>query len=295
MDPILNPFDYFTIPFGKWAEMLLNIIVSNSRETLLAAKVPVQSFLQLIQSGLMSVPPLIGIVVAAFAGYWLSGWRLSLVGIFCLTAIGLIGAWQPAMITLSIVIAAVTICIIVGMPIGIFAARSDRFFKILRPILDLMQTIPSFVYLVPVVMLFGIGDTPGVIVTCIFAITPLIRLTNLGIREVREDLVEAAHAFGASEWRVLLGTQLPLARPTILAGLNQTVLLSLSMAVVASMISVAGLGRLVLEGIGRLDFGSATVGGIGIVLTAIVVDRYVQALGAEPPRSQKGVKLWTGM
>ena len=288
MDPILNPFDYFTIPFGKWAEMLLNIIVSNSRETLLAAKVPVQSFLQLIQSGLMSVPPLIGIVVAAFAGYWLSGWRLALVGIFCLTAIGLIGAWQAAMITLSIVIAAVTICVIVGMPIGIFAARSDRFFKILRPILDLMQTIPSFVYLVPVVMLFGIGDTPGVIVTCIFAITPLIRLTNLGIREVREDLVEAAHAFGASEWRVLLDTQLPLARPTILVGLNQTVLLSLSMAVVASMISVAGLGRLVLEGIGRLDFGSATVGGIGIVLTAIVVDRYVQALGAEPPRSQKG-------
>ena len=130
MDPILNPFDYFTIPFGKWAEMLLNIIVSNSRETLLAAKVPVQSFLQLIQSGLMSVPPLIGIVVAAFAGYWLSGWRLALVGIFCLTAIGLIGAWQAAMITLSIVIAAVTICVIVGMPIGIFAARSDRFFKI---------------------------------------------------------------------------------------------------------------------------------------------------------------------
>ncbi len=288
MDPILNPFDYFTIPFGTWAEMLLNIIVSNSRETLLAAKVPVQSFLQLIQSGLISVPPLIGIVVAAFAGYWLSGWRLALVGIFCLTAIGLIGAWQTAMITFSIIIAAVTICIIVGMPIGIFAARSDRFFKILRPILDLMQTIPSFVYLVPVVMLFGIGDTPGVIVTCIFAITPLIRLTNLGIRGVREDLVEAAHAFGANEWRVFLDTQLPLARPTILAGLNQTVLLSLSMAVVASMISVAGLGRLVLEGIGRLDFGSATVGGIGIVLTAIVVDRYVQALGAEPPRSQKG-------
>jgi len=289
MDPILNPFDYFTIPFGKWAEMLLNFIVSISRETLLAAKVPVQSFLKLIQSGLMSVAPLIGIVAAAIAGYWLSGWRLALVGIFCLTAIGVIGAWPAAMVTLSIVIAAVIICIIVGLPIGILAARSDHFFKILRPILDLMQTIPSFVYLVPVVMLFGIGDTPGVIVTCIFAITPLIRLTNLGIREVREDLVEAAHAFGASEWRVLLGTQLPLARPTILAGLNQTVLLSLSMAVVASMISVAGLGRLVLEGIGRLDFGSATVGGLGIVLTAIVVDRYVQALGAEPPRSQKGV------
>ena len=126
------------------------------------------------------------------------------------------------------------------------------------------------------------------IVTCFFAITPLIRLTNLGIREVREDLVEAARAFGASETRLLFGTQLPLARPTILAGLNQTVLLSLSMAVVASMISVAGLGRTVLEGIGRLDFGAATVGGLGIVLTAITVDRYVQALGAGKTRSRAG-------
>lgn len=190
------------------------------------------------------------------------------------------------MTTLSIVIAAVVICIIIGLPLGIMAARSDRFFRFLRPILDLMQTIPSFVYLVPVVMLFGIGDTPGVIVTCLFAIAPLIRLTNLGIREVRKDLVEAARAFGASELHTLIGVQLPLARPTLLAGLNQTVLLSLSMAVVASMISVAGLGRMVLEGIGRLDFGAATVGGFGIVLTAIAVDRYVQALGASTRTKQ---------
>lgn len=288
MDPILNPFDYFTIPFGQWAETAINYVVGQSRETLLAAKVPVQSFLKMIQGGLQSIPPLIGIIGAALVGYWLSGWRLALVGLLCLTAIGIIGAWQAAMTTLSIVIAAVTICVIIGLPVGILAARSDRFFRILRPILDLMQTIPSFVYLVPVVMLFGIGDTPGVIVTCLFAITPLIRLTNLGIRQVRADLVEAAHAFGAGELRILLGTQLPLARPTILAGLNQTVLLSLSMAVVASMISVAGLGRMVLEGIGRLDFGSATVGGFGIVLTAILVDRYVQALGAAPPRNQGG-------
>ncbi|MCL4676570.1 MAG: ABC transporter permease subunit, partial [Pararhodobacter sp.] len=133
-----------------------------------------------------------------------------------------------------------------------------------------------------------IGDAPGVIVTCLFAITPLIRLTNLGIRQVREDLVEAAKAFGAGEARILFGIQIPLARPTILAGLNQTVLLSLSMAVVASMISVAGLGRMVLEGIGRLDFGSATVGGLGIVMTAIFVDRYTQALASS--RGRRGTK-----
>ncbi len=288
MDPLLNPFDYFTVPFGSWAESALDYLVGHSRATLVAAKAPVQSFLDLVQSGLQAIPPTVGIVGAVLIGWWISGWRLALTGLVCLSLIGLMGAWQAAMITLSIVITAVTICLIVGIPIGILAARSDRFFRVLRPILDLMQTIPSFVYLVPVVMLFGIGDTPGVIVTCFFAITPLIRLTNLGIREVREDLVEAARAFGASEARVLFGTQLPLARPTILAGLNQTVLLSLSMAVVASMISVEGLGRIVLEGIGRLDFGSATVGGIGIVLTAIAVDRYVQALGAAKPRDSRG-------
>ncbi|MDE0533706.1 MAG: ABC transporter permease subunit [Albidovulum sp.] len=288
MDQFLNPFDYIYVPFGSWAERTLDWIVGHSRATLLTAKVPVQSFLEFVQGSLEAIPPLIGIIGMAVVGRLLEGWRLALTGVICLTLIGLMGAWQSAMTTLSIVIAAVTICVVVGLPIGILAARSDRFFRILRPILDLMQTIPSFVYLVPVVMLFGIGDTPGVIVTCFFAVSPLIRLTNLGIREVREDLVEAARAFGASEARTLFGTQLPLARPSILAGLNQTVLLSLSMAVVASMISVAGLGRIVLEGIGRLDFGSATVGGLGIVLTAITVDRYVQALGAARSRTRMG-------
>ena len=280
MDQILNPFDHFTIPFGKWAEMVLSALVEFSRPTLVAAKIPVQSFLEFVQRSLEAIPPTLGIVALVGLGFYLGGKRLALTGFICLTLIGLMGAWQDAMTTLSIVISAVVICIAFGVPIGILAARSDRFFAVLRPILDLMQTVPSFVYLIPVVMLFGIGDTPGVIVTCFFAITPLIRLTNLGIREVRADLVEAARAFGASESRILFGTQLPLARATLLAGLNQTVLLSLSMAVVASMISVAGLGRIVLEGIGRLDFGSATIGGMGIVLTAIALDRYVQALGA---------------
>ena len=281
MDQILNPFDHFTIPVGKWAEITLEAFVEVARPTLLAAKVPVQSLLELVQKLLEAIPPSLGIITLVVLGYFLGKSRLAITGFICLTMIGLMGAWQDAMTTLSIVIASVLICVVFGLPIGILAARSDRLFRFIRPILDLMQTIPSFVYLVPVVMLFGIGETPGVIVTSVFAITPLIRLTNLGIRGVREDLVEAARAFGASDARVLLGTQLPLARATILAGLNQTVLLSLSMAVVASMISVAGLGRVVLEGIGRLDFGSATIGGLGIVLTAIALDRYVQAMGVE--------------
>lgn len=288
MDPILNPFDYITVPFGDWAEQALDYIVDRWRSTLVASKAPVQSFLVFVQQSLLKIPPLVSLFAVVLIGYVIAGWRLAILGLVCLTGIGLIGAWEAAMTTLSIVLTAVFICVLVGLPIGIFAARSDRFFKILRPLLDLMQAIPSFVYLVPVVMLFGIGDTPGVIVTCLFAISPLIRLTNLGIREVREDLVEAARAFGASDLRVLFGIQLPLARPTLLAGLNQSVLLSLSMAVVASMISVAGLGRMVLEGIGRLDFGSASVGGLGIVMTAILVDRYTQALGAGGSHDQVG-------
>lgn len=280
MDYILNPFDYVTVPFGRWVEAVLALLVGSTRATLLAMKAPVQGLLAAFQTLLLSIPPLVGLLLAAGAGYALGRGRLALTGLGCLVAIGAIGAWSDAMITLSIVLSAVLICVTVGIPVGILAARSDRFWALLRPFLDFLQTIPSFVYLVPVVMLFGIGDASGVIVTCIYAIGPLVRLTNLGLREVRADLVEAAHAYGASDWRTLRRIQLPLARPTIMAGVNQTVMLSLSMTVVASMISVAGLGRMVLEGIGRLDFGSAAVGGVAVVLTAILVDRFTQAMAA---------------
>ncbi|MEI9418927.1 ABC transporter permease [Mesorhizobium sp. Cs1321R2N1] len=285
MDRFLNPFSHFTVPFDEWAEYFIGLVVNNSRDTLLSSKFPIQALLEAIRNVLLAVPPTIAIFVVTVAGYLLGGTRLAALGLCCLVGVGLIGMWNDAMTTLAIVLAAVLICVMVGLPVGILAARSERLYRIIRPILDLMQATPSFVYLVPIVMLFGIGDTPGVIVTCFFAIAPIIRLTNLGIRQVRGDLIESAEAFGASELRVLYDVQLPLARPMILAGLNQTVLQSLSMAVVASMISVAGLGRAVLEGIGRLDFGRATVGGLGIVLIAILVDRYVQALGAARLRS----------
>ena len=151
-----------------------------------------------------------------------------------------------------------------------------------------MQTTPAFVYLVPVVMLFGIGNVPGVIVTIIFALPPLVRLTNLGLRQVRPDLIEAARAYGASPWQMLAKVKLPLAMPSIMAGINQALMLSLSMVVIASMIAVGGLGQMVLRGIGRLDMGLATVGGLGIVLLAITLDRLTQAMGA--PR--RGARHW---
>jgi len=205
-----------------------------------------------------------------------------------LLAVSMLGVWPEAMVTLSLVLTSLAFCLAIGLPLGIFLASSDRAQNILRPVLDAMQTTPAFVYLVPVVMLFGIGNAPGVIVTIIFALPPLVRLTNLGIRQVRPDLIEAARAYGASPWQLLTRVQFPLAMPSIMAGINQSLMLSLSMVVIASMIAVGGLGQMVLRGIGRLDMGLATVGGLGIVLLAIMLDRLTQAMG-QPTR---GVRHW---
>ncbi len=193
------------------------------------------------------------------------------------------------MVTLAIVLTALVLAIVIGLPLGIWAARNDRVWQVMRPLLDGMQTIPAFVYLVPVVMLFGNGNVPGVIVTVIFALAPLIRLTNLGIRQVPEEVVEATRAFGATERQLLWKVQVPLAMPTIMAGVNQTLMMSLSMVVIDSMISVGGLGQMVLRGIGRLDVGLAAVGGLGIVMLAIVLDRLTQTLSM--PKRRPGA-LW---
>lgn len=170
------------------------------------------------------------------------------------------------------------------------AGKNDRFEAAIRPVLDTMQTIPAFVYLVPVVMLIGIGNVSGVIVTVIFALPPLIRLTSLGIRGVNASVVEAARAFGASPRQILFKVELPLATPTILAGVNQTIMLSLSMVVIASMISVKGLGNEVLRAMGRLDAGKALVGGLGIVILAIVLDRITQGMGQSG--RERGHRHW---
>jgi ABC-type proline/glycine betaine transport system permease subunit len=199
--------------------------------------------------------------------------------VLALTLIGFVGQWEAAMVTLALVVTAVIFCIIVGIPLGVACARSDRFEQAFLPLLDTMQTLPTFVYLVPVIMLFGIGEVPGVIATIIYALPPLIRFTNLGIRQVPTEIVEVAGAFGSTPRQILWEVQIPLAIPTILAGVNQTVLFALGMSVIASMIAVPGLGLTVLQGMGRLDVGMAAVGGLGIVLLAILLDRITQAIG----------------
>ncbi len=282
---ILDPFKVLRLPVGTWVESLIDWLVANFRDIFMAIRWPVDKTLDAMQSLLLATPPLVILILVWLVGWQVAGLRITLFVLFTLVSIGVIGAWQSAMTTVSLILTAVIFCVIIGIPLGILAARSDRFEAVIRPILDAMQTTPAFVYLVPIVMLFGIGNVPGVVVTIIFALSPLIRLTNLGLRQVPHSVIEAALAFGASEKQVLLKVQIPLAMRTIMAGLNQTLMMSLSMVVIASMIAVGGLGQMVLRGIGRLDMALATVGGLGIVLLAIGIDRMTQAL-SRPPREK---------
>ena len=287
---ILHPFHDALIPLDIWVNNGLDWVVSNFRSVFQAIRWPIDAVLSGVESGLQATPAILIIVIMALVAWQLAGRRLAIGTLISMTVVGLIGAWSEAMVTLSLVLTSVFFCVVIGLPTGIWLARNERTSNAVRPILDAMQTTPAFVYLVPIVMLFGIGNVPGVVVTIIFALPPLIRLTILGIRQVPGDLVEAARSFGASPHQLLFRVQLPLAMPTIMAGVNQTLMLALSMVVIASMIAVGGLGQMVLRGIGRLDMGLATIGGVGIVLLAIVLDRMTQALGKD--QRSKGTRHW---
>jgi ABC-type proline/glycine betaine transport system permease subunit len=281
---MLNPFELYTIPLADWIEPLIDVLVNRFRPFLQeTVSFPVGFVLEGIESCLQGIPPLIFLSILGLLTWQLVGWAIATYSILALSFVGFIGVWSETMTTLSLVTTAVIFCLVIGIPVGIIAAKSDRFEQILRPVLDAMQTLPAFVYLVPVVMLFGIGEVPGVIVTLVVALPPLIRLTNVGVRQVSPEVVEAALDFGANSHQVLWEIQIPLAMPIILVGVNQTIMQALAMVVVASMISVRGLGLTVLRGIGRLDVGLAVVGGIGIVAIAILLDRFTQALGKPHP------------
>jgi glycine betaine/proline transport system permease protein len=271
-NPIQFPLDRYFNDFIRW-------LTQNYRPTFQRMKEPIEFILANVQSFLLWVPPLVFIVLLVLLAYRVAGWRIALFSGAAFIMVGAIGHWDLTMVTLAMVTASVVVCLIIGLPLGILAARSDRFQAVLRPILDVMQTTPAFVYLVPVVMLFSIGTVAGVIATIIFALPPLIRLTALGIRQVPSDVVEAAEAFGSNELQTLFKVRLPLALPSIMAGVNQTIMLSLSMVVIAALIGAGGLGRPVVEGLNALRIGQAGIGGVAIVLLAIVIDRLTQALG----------------
>ncbi len=284
----LHPFQDAVIPLDIWVDQGLIWLVNNFRPVFQAIRTPIDATLGAIEAALISMPDLLVILIFTILALVLSGRMLAIGTLLAMLAVGAIGAWSEAMVTLALVLTSVLFCLIIGLPTGIWLSRNDHALNIMRPILDAMQTTPAFVYLVPIVMLFGIGNVPGVVVTIIFALPPLIRLTNLGIRQVPDDLVEAALAFGASRRQLLFKVQLPLAMPTIMAGINQTLMLSLSMVVIASMIAVGGLGQMVLRGIGRLDMGLATVGGLGIVLLAIILDRLTQSMVSSKRKRNNG-------
>ena len=272
-------FEEQLIPLGSWINIFIDWLVEGYRWFFQGIKWPVEITLSGIETGLAMVHPLIIIVIFAIIAWKVSGYKLATATVTMLVFIGLLGLWEDTMITLAMVFASVVFCTIAGIPLGIWAGRSDRFDKMLRPVLDGMQTTPAFVYLVPIVMLFSIGNVAGVLATIVFALPPLVRLTSLGIRQVHPELVEAAVAFGATDWQVLRKVQIPLALPTIMAGLNQTIMMALSMVVIAALIGAGGLGAPVVLGLNTLDIGTATVGGLGIVLLAIILDRITQAMG----------------
>ncbi|MCF8110461.1 MAG: proline/glycine betaine ABC transporter permease [Desulfobacteraceae bacterium] len=275
---MLDIFKY-AVPLDDWIAYAVDLLVGNFRPQFQAVKMPIAWMLNGLNEFLLWMPPEIILLIFLLAGWKAAGWKIGVFSLIGMTFIGFTGLWDETMTTLAMVISAVFVDVLIGVPVGIVSSRSDRVESFVRPILDAMQTTPAFVYLVPVVMLFSIGTVAGVIATIIFSMPPIIRLTNLGIRQVHPELIEATYSFGATKRQVLWKVQVPLAMPTIMAGLNQTIMLSLSMVVIASLIGAGGLGVPVFEGLNSLQVGLAGIGGLGIVLMAMVLDRITQALG----------------
>lgn len=241
---------------------------------------PLRDFLLASEHLLTQSPwPLVMAGIAAVSWLASRSWKIVLAAMLALLCVGVFGMWQDLMKTLSMIFVCTVVAIVVGVPIGIWMSYSNRVQGAINPVLDVMQTLPSFVYLIPVVMLLGIGRVPGLIAVVIYAVPPVIRFTNLGIRMVSAELLEAADAYGSARWQKMLQVQLPLALPTIMAGINQTIMLALSMVVVASMIGVQGLGQPVLRAITNQYFSMGLLNGLAIVVIAILFDRLSQAYG----------------
>ena len=252
---------------------------------------PLLWFLIWIEKLLLNTPwPIIILIIVLLCYLGARNWKLPLASALTFTFIGYLGMWEDTMSTIALISVATIICILIGMPLGIWMSRSDRVQKILNPILDVMQTIPIFVYLLPVLMLLGIGKVPGLIAICVYAMPPIIRLTNLGIRLVDKDILEASNAFGANYKQRLLEIQIPLALPNIFAGINQTIMMALAMVVIASMIGVRGLGIPVLQAIQNQYLALGLMNGLAIVALAIIFDRALQSYGQRLQKHNVGNK-----
>tara|TARA_B100001123_G_scaffold380219_1_gene449677 strand:- start:1215 stop:2078 length:864 start_codon:yes stop_codon:yes gene_type:complete len=241
---------------------------------------PLLYFLVWLEKLLLATPwPVVLLVLALLAWFGARSWFVVIGSVLAFLLIGYFGMWKDMVATLAIVSVCTLLCLLVGIPIGVLMARSDRVQSSITPILDVMQTIPSFVYLIPVVMLLGIGKVPGLLAVCIYAMPPIVRLTNLGIRLVDKEVLEAAEAFGASYRQKLFGVQVPLALPNIFAGVNQTIMMALAMVVIAAMIGMQGLGQQVLRAVNNQYLAVGFMNGLAIVALAIIFDRISQNYG----------------
>jgi len=250
---------------------------------------PLLYFLVWFEKVLVGAPwPVILFVIAVLAWFGARNWFVVVGSVVAFLVIGYFGMWKDTMATLAIVSVSTLICIVIGIPLGVAMARSNRVQSIITPILDVMQTIPSFVYLIPVVMLLGIGKVPGLLAVCIYAIPPIVRLTNLGIRLVDKEVLEAADAFGASYKQKLFGVQVPLALPNIFAGVNQTIMMALAMVVIAAMIGMQGLGQQVLRAVSNQYLALGFMNGLAIVALAIIFDRISQNYGKRLQKHLEG-------
>ncbi len=266
------------LPIEEGAEIFINWLNANFDLLFDFIALLINGLLNPLEFVLTSVPDFVIVLILTVAGYFLGKIRLAVFVGLALIVIGMMGYWPETMVTLSLVLTATFFSLIIGVPLGILKAHNKVAMHILDPILDFMQTMPLFVYLIPAVLFFSIGNVPGIVSTFIFATPPAVRLTSLGIEQVSKELKEAAHAFGASPWQFLTKVEIPLAMPSIMMGINQAIMLSLSMVVVASMIGAEGLGQEVLRGIMRLKVGQGIASGLGIVLLAMVLDRITRKL-----------------
>ena len=269
----------FHLPVGTWVESAVDWIKDNLDGLLGVVSFVVTSLVEGLTYLLLLPYFFVVIAVAALIAWLVRSWQLAIGTVISFGLIVAMGLWVPAMQTLALVLVAAIVAVLIAIPLGIWSARNPTVRAVLKPVLDFMQTMPAFVYLIPAIVFFSIGVVPGLVATVIFALPPGVRLTELGIRGVDSETVEAGQAFGATPGQILRGIQLPLAMPTILAGINQVIMLALSMAVIAGMAGADGLGKMVVEAISTVNIAKGVEAGLGVVLIAVFLDRVTAALG----------------
>jgi glycine betaine/proline transport system permease protein len=270
----------------NWLDDRVDWMVAEWRDFFQSIRSGINKILVPLERGLIALPWWLTIGCMALIAWKLSGARIAVISVVGMVGIMVFDLWDDTMRTVAVVGTATGMSVGIAVPLGIVMSKSDRFQAAMRPMLDLMQVMPAFVYLIPAIYFLGIGKAPAVMATMIYAVPPAMRLTNLGIRLVSPELVEAARSFGTTPWQLLVKIQLPLARPTIMAGVNQTIMMALAMVVIAALVGAPGLGTAVFDGISQLELGKGLLAGLGIVILAIIIDRTSQGL-AKDPRSER--------